>query len=229
MSQRPTPKEGIAIQQELRKKVSRLDAGKKIRTVAGADVSLNMFGKDLYAGIVVLSFPELVPVEYAVAKLEIDFPYIPGLLSFREIPGLLECIKQLKSIPDLILVDGQGIAHPRHLGIASHLGVVADVATIGVAKSRLYGEYKEPQSLGEAQRITDPKTHELLGYAYKSKVRCNPLLISPGHKVSPDRALEVVKQCLRGYRLPEPTRLAHKLVNDFRQGNSLQEYSRASV
>lgn len=219
-----TPKEAITIQKELRDSVALTPLAKNIRTIAGADVSLNRFEKDIYAGIIVLSYPELVPLEHSVVKSQTDFPYVPGLLSFREIPALIECYKKLAVKPDLILVDGQGIAHPRRLGIASHAGVLLDVPTIGVAKSRLYGSYSEPREVGESSIITDPKTGEHLGYAYKVKKNARPLIISPGHLVTRTESLEIVKMALRGYRLPEPTRQAHLLVNAFRKGEPLQGY-----
>jgi deoxyribonuclease V len=221
-----SPKEAIEIQKKLKDEVSTVPNRKKIRTIAGADVSLNMFEKDIFAGIIVMSFPELVPIEHAVVKMRADFPYIPGLLSFREVPALLECFKQLKNKPDLIMVDGQGIAHPRHLGIASHLGVILDAPTIGCAKSRLFGKYKEPKNPGDKEPILDPKTNEKIGFALKSKKRSNSILISPGNLVSTDQALNIVERCLKGYKLPEPTRQAHILVNKFRKGEALQEYEK---
>jgi deoxyribonuclease V len=215
---RGTAKEAIEIQKRMKGEVSLGPLEKPIRTIAGADVSLERFGTDLYAGIVVLSYPDLQVVSYAVAKAKVTFPYVPGLLSFREIPGLLLCLEKLKIRPDLIMVDGQGIAHPRRLGIASHLGVLAKIPTIGCAKSRLYGKHDEPDEAGEARELRDPHTDELLGYALRSKERSNPLIVSPGYGISAKESLDVVKSCLRGYRLPEPTRLAHELVNKFRRG-----------
>ena len=211
-------KEAIAKQKELRTLVRTVPLRKPITTVAGADVSLERFGTELYAGIVLLSYPSLEQLDYAVAKTDAAFPYVPGLLSFREIPGLLLALFKLAHKPDLIVVDGQGIAHPRRLGIAAHLGLETDIATIGCAKSKLYGEFEVPHALGDATPIKDPKSGELLGYALKSKERSNPLIISPGNAISADQSLEVVRSCLRGYRLPEPTRLAHMLVNEFRKG-----------
>ncbi len=192
--------------------------GKIPKTIAGADVSLERFGTDLYAGIIVMSYPDLVPIEYAVSKIKVEFPYIPGLLSFREIPGLLDCLRKLKNLPDLIMVDGQGIAHPRRLGIATHLGIVSGIPTIGCAKSNLYGRFDVPMETGVASMMLDPKTLEHIGFALKSKERANPLIVSPGNKISVGESLDIVRKCLRGYRLPEPTRLAHELVNRFRKG-----------
>jgi deoxyribonuclease V len=213
-----TPKEAIALQQQLRARVSLDPLDKKITLVAGADVSLNMFEKDIYAGIIVLSYPSLEVVDYAVVKSRTEMPYIPGLLSFREVPALMECLAKLKTKPDLIVVDGQGIAHPRRLGIASHFGVLADIPTIGCGKSRLYGTYEEPIEPGTWTDIVDPSNGEVIGSALKSKARSKPLIISPGHKVSVAQAREIIQNSLRGYRLPEETRKAHELVNKFRTG-----------
>jgi deoxyribonuclease V len=213
-----TPAEATALQKRLAKKVRIRPIEKNIRTIAGADVSLERFGTELFAGIVLFSYPDLTPICSAMAKMPMEFPYIPGLLSFREIPGLLECLKKLPGLPDLIMVDGQGIAHPRRLGIATHLSLATGIPTVGVAKSRLYGQFKEPKTVGAAEPITDPKTGEQLGWAFKSKERSKPLLVSPGHDISLEESLDIVKNCLRGYRLPEPTRKAHELVNKFRKG-----------
>jgi deoxyribonuclease V len=213
-----SPKEAIALQKELANSIRLVPLPHPPKTIAGVDVSLERFGTELFAGIIVLSFPDLTVIEHAVVKIPVTFPYIPGLLSFREIPGLLKCFEQLKKKPDILMVDGQGIAHPRRLGIATHLGLVLDIPTIGCAKSRLYGTYVEPETVGETAPITDPKTNEIIGTVLKSKVRSNPLIVSPGHKITVEESIEIVKQCLRGYRLPEPTRLAHELVNRFRKG-----------
>jgi len=213
-----TAKEAIAAQARLRGKVLIKSLDTPIRTIAGADVSLERFGTELFAGIIVMSYPQLEVIECAVTRVEVGFPYIPGLLSFREIPGLLACLEKLKIKPDLIVVDGQGIAHPRRMGIASHLGVITGIPTIGCAKSRLYGVYNDPWRVGDSSKILDPQTGEVLGHAFRSKERSNPLIVSPGHKVGIEESLEIVRSVLRGYRLPEPTRQAHNLVNDFRKG-----------
>ena len=213
-----TAKEAIEIQKKLNSEIQLEPLPKFISAVAGADVSVQRFGTELYAGMVVLSFPDLSIIEQALIKLPVTFPYIPGLLSFREIPGLLACYRKLKTKPDLILVDGQGIAHPRRLGIAAHLGVILDTPTIGVAKSKLYGAFDEPVAVGESQPIIDPKTFEYIGVALKSKQGSKPLIISPGHKCTIEDALRIVKEMLRGYRLPQPTKEAHALVNRFRRG-----------
>lgn len=213
-----SPTEAVAIQKALRDEVRVEPLGRPVRTVAGADASIERFGDELFVGVVVLSYPELKPLCHATARLKASFPYIPGLLSFREIPGLLACLDILPMKPDIIVVDGQGIAHPRRLGIAAHLGVVSGIPTVGCAKSRLYGAYEEPLEPGEAAPISDPRTGERIGFALRSKARSNPLVISPGFRTSVGESLDVVRSCLRGYRLPEPTRLAHALVNAVRRG-----------
>lgn len=181
-----------------------------------------MFQKEIYAGVIVLSYPDLDVLDYSVVKSETSFPYISGLLSFREIPPLMECIEKLSVYPDVYMVDGQGIAHPRKFGIASHLGVLIGSPTIGCAKSRLYGKYEEPLEVGESKLILDPKTGEELGNAFKSKARAKPLIVSPGHLITIKESLEITRNVLSGYRLPEPTRQAHDLVNKFRRGELLK-------
>jgi deoxyribonuclease V len=213
-----TPAEAIAIQKELRNKVQIQSFTKPIKTIAGVDVSLERFGTELFAGIVVLSYPEMEIVDYAVTKVDVTFPYVPGLLSFREIPGLLECFKKLNTKPDVVMVDGQGIAHPRRLGIAAHLGLFLGIPTIGVAKSRLYGVGDEPIEPGDTVSLVDPKTDETIGMMLKVKARAKPIIISPGNNMDVESALRITLQTLRGYRLPEPTRQAHLLVNKFRTG-----------
>jgi deoxyribonuclease V len=217
------PKEAIVLQKSLAQRVRMTAFSKTVRIIAGVDVSLERFGSELFAGVVVLSFPDFEVIETSLVRIPVTMPYIPGLLSFREIPGLLQCFEKLKTIPDVIVVDGQGIAHPRHLGIAAHLGVLLDLPTIGVAKSRLYGQYTEPEEVGDENPILDPKTGNVLGVALKSKKNSNPLLISPGHNMDVASAARVVSACLRGYRLPEPTRQAHRIVNEFRTKSRSEE------
>ncbi|MBX4198549.1 deoxyribonuclease V [Candidatus Parcubacteria bacterium] len=215
-----TPKNAIEIQQKLRAEVQIRPLGKNIKYIAGADISLNMFAKDIFAGIIVLKFPELEVIEHQVLQSITDFPYIPGLLSFREVPALLEVWKKVKIKPDILMVDGQGIAHPRRIGIASHIGVLLDVPTIGVAKSPLYGKFKDVgEKAGALSYIYDKyNKDEIIGVALRSKERSKPLIVSLGHKITLEEALAIVRNSLRGYRLPEPTRLAHELVNQFRKG-----------
>jgi deoxyribonuclease V len=214
---RVSPKDAIKIQKELAKKVEIIPLEKEINYIAGADVSLNLFSTTMYAGIEVFTFPEMIPVTHALVKTETTFPYIPGLLSFREIPALLECWEKLSLKPDLVVVDGQGIAHPRRIGIASHFGVLANVPTIGCAKNILTGNYTEPAlTRGSFSHIIDKE--EVIGAAVRTKDRVKPVFISPGHLITLDQSLSLIKQVTQKHRLPEPTRLAHLLVNRFRLG-----------
>lgn len=228
-----TPKEAVQIQHRLRSRVRERPLPKRIRYVAGCDVSANMFSYDIHAGFVVLSYPELKVVDHAVVRETTAFPYIPGLLSFREIPTLLKAWKKLRVRPDIILVDGQGIAHPRRFGIAAHLGVALGVPTIGCAKSILVGTHKKVRNVGKSEPLVDPKTNEIIGAALLSKKRSNPIIISVGHKANLTEAVAFVSSCLAGYRLPEPTRQAHLAVNAYRKrananAHSPQAYSRGS-
>ncbi len=181
--------------------------------IAGADVGFEKNGTVTRAAIAILQYPSLALVEYQIACIDTLLPYIPGLLSFREYPALMAAWQKLSLQPDLVMVDGQGIAHPRRFGIASHFGVLVDVPTIGVAKSRLCGEH-EP--IGDVQGSRQPLMDqgEQIGVVLRSKRRCNPLYISPGHKISIDRAVFWVEQCIRGYKLPEPTRWADGIASN---------------
>lgn len=201
-------------QQQLANQVSLVDDfNPAIKLIGGTDVGFEQGGMITRAAIVILTFPDFEVVEYNIARLETNFPYIPGYLSFREYPALLKAWQQLKHKPDLLLVDGQGVAHPRRLGIASHLGLLLDIPTIGVAKRKLCGQFK-PQSkkAGNVTPLFDKQ--EQIGWVLQSKDNCNPLFVSAGHRISQDSALHWVKQCLRGYRLPEPTRWADAIASN---------------
>lgn len=174
-----------------------------VRFIAGADVGFEQHGEITRAAIAILRYPSLTLVEYQIARVATSLPYIPGLLSFREYPALLAAWALLQQRPDIMLIDGQGIAHPRRLGVASHFGLLVDVPTIGVAKSRLYGDFQPLKShVGALQPLVD--NDEQLGWVWRSKIRCNPLFISPGHRMSINSALAWVQRCMAGYRLPEP-------------------------
>jgi deoxyribonuclease V len=180
--------------------------------IAGADVGFEQGGEVTRAAIVLLEYPSLKCVEYQIARIKTLMPYIPGFLSFRELPALQAAWETLSQKPDLVMVDGQGISHPRRLGIASHFGVQVGVPTIGVAKKRLCGHYQDlPEEVGSQQPLIDKG--EQLGWAWRSKKRCNPLFIAPGHRVSLDSALLWVQRCMAGYRLPEPTRWADAIAS----------------
>ncbi|MEJ0001946.1 MAG: deoxyribonuclease V [bacterium] len=213
-----TPKEAIEMQKELRAKVRLVPLKKDIKLIGGADVSMNLFSTFGFAGFVTLSFPELSLVDHSVVKDDIPFPYIPGLLSFREIPMLLKAWAKLKQKPDVIVVDGIGIAHPRRLGIATHLGLLLGVPTIGVAKSVLTGVYEEPGNRpGDISYLHDKyDAEEIIGAALRVKPDVKPIFISPGHLITLAESIEIIKNCLRKHKLPEPTRLAHNTVNAYR-------------
>jgi len=183
-----------------------------LRTIAGLDVGFEDRGAWTRAAAVLLDAQTLQPIAQAVTRLPTRMPYVPGLLSFRELPALLAVLAMLPEMPDLVMVDGQGIAHPRRLGAAAHFGVASGLPTIGVAKSRLVGDFEEP---GPALGDSSPLLHEgeRIGSVLRSRARCRPLFVSPGHRVSIDSATALVVRCLAGYRLPEPTRLADRLAS----------------
>lgn len=199
--------EARAIQERLRGRVSRRRFRGPVHYVAGVDISVKH--NQARAAIIVLRFPELEVVDVALAEDAVPFPYVPGLLSFREIPSILLAAKKIETSPDLLLIDGQGIAHPRRFGLASHLGVLLDKPTIGCAKSRYIGTHDEPYH--EAASYTDLVDNgELIGAVLRTRDNVKPLYISVGHKIDLPTALDLVLECCKGYRLPEPTRLAHQ-------------------
>jgi deoxyribonuclease V len=205
-----TPADAVALQKEMRPRVALKNGFGKIKTIAGVDVSYDIKADTSRAVIALLDYENLSLLQSVVVDAPTSFPYVPGLLSFREIPVVLKALRKLEKLPDVLMVDGQGIAHPRRLGIAAHLGVLLDWPTLGVAKSRLTGSYKEPGAeAGSMADLTDKG--ERLGTVLRSKAKTNVLFISPGHKVDFDSALEITQHCLRGYRLPEPTRIADKI------------------
>jgi deoxyribonuclease V len=196
--------------------VLRTELPKPLRTVAGVDVSYEKHGDLFFAAVVVLSFPDLEVIEEASSAGRVHFPYIPGLLSFRELPILLEAFRRLETAPGAILVDGQGIAHPRRLGIASHLGLWLDLPTVGCAKSRLCGTHAEPgRERGESVPLV--LGEEEIGTVLRTRSGVRPLFISPGHKIDGPAAVDLVLACGRRTRMPEPTRLAHLLTNRLRR------------
>ncbi|NWJ95888.1 MAG: deoxyribonuclease V [Chloroflexi bacterium] len=183
----------------------------EIKTVAGFDVSYkNNYGK---AAIVVFSFPEMVLLDQIVVVSPIIFPYIPGLLSFREGPIILAAIEKLKNLPDLLIFDGQGYAHPRRFGLASHMGLYLNRPSIGCAKTRLIGNYNEPGSnVGDYSYLYDSETLEIIGAVVRTKQNVKPLFVSVGYKIDLSDAIKVIIKCIQGYRLPEPIRQADILA-----------------
>jgi len=211
--------EATKLQNGLREKVRLEPLKKKPRTIAGADISYNRFSDDFFATVVVLSLPGLDEVEKVFAKGVATFPYVPGYLSFREIPTLLKAFEKLKVMPDVVMADGQGIAHPRRMGIAAHLGLLLDVPMFGCGKSKLFGVGEQPEeSRGSVSFLHDPKNNETVGALVRTKDKVAPVIISAGHKITLEESIELTLQTGRGYRIPEPTRLAHNLVNQFRRG-----------
>ena len=201
--------EARAVQESLRGKLRLQDEFAKLDLIAGVDVGYDVVRNLAHASIVTMHPKELKPIEQVQVFTPVEFPYIPGLLAFREIPALLAALHELKSTPDLLMVDGQGIAHPRRMGIAAHLGVLLDWPTIGVAKSRLTGKFEMPgPNKGDHTPLMAGK--EQIGVVLRSRDNVNPLFISPGHRVSMETALTLTLQCLTRYRLPEPTRMADK-------------------
>jgi deoxyribonuclease V len=210
-----TPSEAVAIQNELRKEVDLTPRTQPVQLIGGADISFNKFEETVYAGIVVLKYPEMVVQAYSAVTCTVKFPYISGLLAFREVPALLKAWEQLTIKPDILVLDGHGIAHPRRLGIATHFGLIKGQPTIGCAKTRLTGVYKEPANRRFAAEPLYQK-QEQIGFVLRTKHNCKPVFISPGHKVSMQQSHEIIKSCSGKYRIPEPTRLAHLLVNEER-------------
>ena len=207
-----TVAEAKEIQEQLRHRVISHDRLGDIKYVAGVDIGFEDNYKISKAAVAVLSYPELELVEKAIARIPTVFPYVPGYLSFREIPAILAAFPQLDRTPDLILCDGQGIAHPRRLGLASHLGVILDLPTIGVAKSRFIGQHQAvPPTKGSWTPLVD--NEETIGVVLRSRTNVKPIYVSVGHKISLSTAIEYVMGCLTKYRLPETTRWADKLAS----------------
>ncbi|MGH8501605.1 MAG: deoxyribonuclease V [Gammaproteobacteria bacterium] len=207
-----TPAQAREIQETLRAHVIREDRFGAVNRVAGVDAGFEDGGTITRAAVVVLSFPELELVEQAVARRPTSFPYVPGLLSFREIPAVLEALAQLKTEPDLLLCDGQGIAHPRRCGFTSHIGLITGRPTIGVAKSLLIGTHGPvPEARGDWTPILHQD--EIIGAALRTRIKVRPVYVSIGHKVSLNSAIAYVMRCTTRFRLPETTRKADRLAS----------------
>lgn len=213
-----TVTEAAALQKSLQEKVVlQKEENFQMATVAGADISFNKFETTVYAGIMVLQFPSLTPLSYALVQTEVTFPYVPGYLAFREIPALFKAWELLPQKPDVLIADGHGIAHPRRMGIATHFGVLTGQTTIGCAKKKLWGKYElPPDEKGASTYLYDKG--EVIGAVLRTRPNVKPVFVSPGHKVSVNDSLQIIRQCMGKYRIPEPTRRAHELVNNFRKG-----------
>lgn len=215
-----TPKEAVALQRELAGRVVTEGEPDPIELVAGVDIGVR--GGLARAAVTVLSFPELERVEERTAVRPLEFPYVPGLLAFRELPAILDACSKLRNDPSLILTDGHGYCHPRRFGIACYLGVELDRPTVGVGKSRLVGRHREPGEMrGARTQVLDGK--ELVGYCVRTRDRVKPVYVSVGHRVGLDFAVKSVLRCTRGYRLPEPIRAADRMAG------AMDEAGRVSV
>jgi deoxyribonuclease V len=211
-----SPKEAVSLQRELASQTRLLPLEKPPLSIGGADISFNKFSDVVYAGIVVLSLPSLEILERASVTSMATFPYVPGLLAFRELPALMEVWEKLANKPDVLVLDGQGIAHPRRMGIATHFGIVAGVPAMGCAKSLLTGKYEEPGT--EAGSVADliATNGDKIGEVLRTKERTKPVFISPGNLITQQECTELMMRCVTKYRIPEPTRQAHLLVNEVR-------------
>lgn len=210
-----TPEEAIALQRELAKRIIREDQLEPVQLVAGVDMAINENNGLARAAVVLLTYPDMEIVERHIYEEPIRMPYVPGLLSFREAPAVLSAFQQLKQRPQLVMVDGIGIAHPRRIGIASHLGLWLDLPTIGCGKSLLSGKYDKAALSEEAGNwVPIIDKHETIGAAVRTRTRVNPMIISLGHRISLETSIRYVLACCKGYRLPEPTRQADKLSKD---------------
>lgn len=208
-----TLEEAIVVQEKLQDQVITEDQlQESVKYVAGVDMGFEADGTISRAAVAVLSFPDLQVIETSLARRPTSFPYIPGFLSFREIPAVLDALEKIKITPDIFLCDGQGIAHPRRLGIASHLGLLIDMPTIGVAKSLLVGKHEElPETKGSQQPLI--YKGETVGTVLRTRTGVKPLYISSGHRISLPTAIDYVLRCTTKYRLPETTRIADKLAS----------------
>ncbi len=216
-----SPSDAIQLQKNLAAQVIRQDQLNTINSVAGVDVGFEENNRITRAAVVVLDFPSLELVEYSIARRPTEFAYIPGLLSFREIPAVLDALNKLNQPPGLILCDGQGLAHPRRLGIACHLGIITKLPTIGVGKTRLTGKHGPvPEIKGEWTALKD--RDETIGAVLRSRQGVKPIYVSVGHMISLETAISYVMRCITRYKLPETTRWAHRLAS----GPDVQAISR---
>ena len=202
-------------QKNLASKVQFIPLKKQPKLIAGIDCAFSKDGKKIIAAVVVLKLPDFVSVETTSSLRKVTFPYIPGLLSFREAPVCIATVEKLKSKPDLFIIDGQGIAHPRRLGLAAHLGLFLDKPTIGCAKSRLTGYFEDPPPEKGTYSLLKDKD-EVIGAVVRTRTNVKPVFISVGNKCRLDDAIKITLDCTTKYRLPEPTRLAHQLVSKLR-------------
>jgi len=211
-----TPREAMRFQEELRHRVVLEDRFDRIRTIAGADLAFDPDTKEAVAGVIVYGLPGLEEVERRMAWLRLRFPYVPGLLSFRESPVLLAAFACLRHEPDAIMIDGHGRAHPRLFGIACHIGILFDKPTVGCAKSLLVGEYQEPAA-EQGSSTSLFFRGERVGVALRTRYNVKPVFVTQGHRVTLETAVKLVEQCVDGFRIPKPTREADRYVRELRR------------
>lgn len=204
-----TQEEAFTLQEELARRVIKERQSKLVRTVAGIDVSF--LGEMSRAGVVILSYPALDLIDYAVAFRPATRPYVPGLLSFREGPVIMDALDRVKTRPDLIIFDGHGLAHPRRFGLASHIGVLVNLPSIGCAKARLCGRHDTP-GMERGSYALLMEGDETIGAVVRTRSKVKPVFVSIGHRIDLATSIEYVLGCCRGYRLPETTRRAHRLA-----------------
>jgi deoxyribonuclease V len=215
-------REAAKIQEDLLHFIDTRPNKTEFEIIAGADVAYSKKDNAIFACIVVMKFPELVPLEKVKAQSYVNFPYIPGFLFFREGPVLIKAMERLQTTPDVMMFDANGIAHPKRIGMASHFGVMLDIPAVGCAKKKLIGNFRDLPDELSAFTPLEAGT-EKLGYAVRTRVGVKPLFVSPGHKIDSETAVDVVISTTRGYRLPEPLRVAHILVNKMRRNYDMRK------
>lgn len=212
----------IELQKRQARRVREIPLGRPIQTIAGADAAFSPDGRYCVAAVVVLDWPDMKQIDWATAVKKVQFPYIPGLLSFREAPAVLAAAQKLKIRPDVMIIDGQGRAHPRRFGLACHVGVELDWPTIGCAKSRLIGTHRPPgPKKGSCCQLKDQ--HQVIGMVLRSRDAVKCLYVSVGHLTDLSGAVNLVLRCCRRYRLPEPVRISHQLVGRLRSKVALDK------
>lgn len=210
------PYEAQQLQRDLALQVVLDDDFGEIHTICGVEIGHSRFDDRIQVAVALLSFPDLQLQERAVIEHRTKFPFVPDLLSFREVPAILKALEELSRIPDMFMVDGPGVAHPKGLGVASHLGVILDIPSIGCSKINAVGSFVQPEvNAGSSTSLV--WQGEIIGTVYRSKNRVAPLFISAGNRVSRETAARLVRECCQGYRLPEPTRIASGLLSEARQ------------
>ena len=212
------PKDGIEIQKRLREQLIFDNQEFRIEKICGTDVSFEKGKSVLFSAAVIFSYPGFDVIEKQTAFCECSFPYIPGLLSFREVPALLKAFDKVKNIPDVVICDGHGIAHPRGIGLASHLGLFLDIPAIGCAKKKLYGDFTEVgNKKGDYSYLSD--SNKNIGIVLRTRGNVKPVFVSQGYRIGLDFSGKIVLSCCKKYRIPEPIRRAHQLVNTMRRNH----------